>query len=372
MDIYYMSRFFLYILLLIKNMNLNDAAVNNKDESLAPCQICKILTKSFEKGIESTVRGKFEGGDASWEESRLGSYANSEVRLVEIQEKLCKDTDQQIQCLALADEQEAVLEEWWFHKRNSTPDLYQYLCIDKLKVCCPDNHYGPECKACPGDIAKPCSGHGQCKGSGTRNGSGQCKCDEGYTGEVCDRCLIGYYEETADDDNVCLKCDRSCKGHCREGGSKGCEVCADGYRYIIEDGCMDIDECLESDKDPCTGNTFCVNTYGTYRCLACDKSCEGCTGDGPDVCIKCANKYTLEDGLCIEKSVVERNFHIEIARYATYGGLCIATCIIFRRSSIIAGLIGVFVAVYIALSEYTLGDWDRRSFAKLLKSWLSL
>lgn len=43
------------------------------------------------KGMERTSRGKFEGGDADWEEKKLRSYANSEVRLVEIQEKLCAD-----------------------------------------------------------------------------------------------------------------------------------------------------------------------------------------------------------------------------------------------------------------------------------------
>ncbi len=41
--------------------------------------------------MERTARGKFEGGDADWEEKKLRSYANSEVRLVEIQEKLCSD-----------------------------------------------------------------------------------------------------------------------------------------------------------------------------------------------------------------------------------------------------------------------------------------
>jgi hypothetical protein len=39
--------------------------------------------------MERTARGKFEGGDAAWEEERLGSYSRSEVRLIEIQEKLC-------------------------------------------------------------------------------------------------------------------------------------------------------------------------------------------------------------------------------------------------------------------------------------------
>jgi hypothetical protein len=43
--------------------------------------------------MESTARGKFEGGDAAWEEERLGSYSHSEVRLVEIQEKLCSSVE---------------------------------------------------------------------------------------------------------------------------------------------------------------------------------------------------------------------------------------------------------------------------------------
>ena len=39
-------------------------------------------------------RGKFEGGDAAWEEKNQGSgYAKSEVRFVEIQEDICKDLD---------------------------------------------------------------------------------------------------------------------------------------------------------------------------------------------------------------------------------------------------------------------------------------
>jgi hypothetical protein len=43
--------------------------------------------------MERTARGKFEGGDAAWEEERLGSYSHSELRLVEIQEKLCSDVE---------------------------------------------------------------------------------------------------------------------------------------------------------------------------------------------------------------------------------------------------------------------------------------
>lgn len=30
--------------------------------------------------MERTARGKFEGGDADWEEKKLGSYMHSEVK----------------------------------------------------------------------------------------------------------------------------------------------------------------------------------------------------------------------------------------------------------------------------------------------------
>ena len=41
--------------------------------------------------MEDTARGKFEGGDTAWEEEKMKSYKNSEIRLVEIQEKLCNE-----------------------------------------------------------------------------------------------------------------------------------------------------------------------------------------------------------------------------------------------------------------------------------------
>ena len=61
---------------------------------LPPCSACSTLVSSFEKGLERTSRGKFEGGDAAWEEKNQGKgYATSEVRFVEIQEKLCTDIE---------------------------------------------------------------------------------------------------------------------------------------------------------------------------------------------------------------------------------------------------------------------------------------
>lgn len=64
-----------------------------------------------------------------------------------------------------------------------------------------------------------------------------CRCDSGYTGDFCGQCKVGYYNDTSGSSWQCSKCDKSCKGHCREGGPKGCEVCADGYQYSVELGC---------------------------------------------------------------------------------------------------------------------------------------
>lgn len=35
-----------------------------------------------------------------------------------------------------------------------------------------------------------------------------------------------------------------------------------------------------------------------YFISECDRACEGCTGDGPDLCDKCAEGYELRDGMC--------------------------------------------------------------------------
>ena len=52
--------------------------------------------------------------------------------------------------------------------------------------------------------------------------------------------------------------------------------------------------------------------------------------------------------------------HVTVARYLTYGGLCLATCILLQRSVSLAAIVGLLVAGYITLSEYQL---DGRSGA---------
>jgi hypothetical protein len=65
------------------------------------------------------------------------------------------------QCHALSEELEQYIDEWWFQKQDE--DLYKYLCIDTLKRCCPDHHYGASCSPCPGFPNNVCNRSGKCK-----------------------------------------------------------------------------------------------------------------------------------------------------------------------------------------------------------------
>lgn len=49
-----------------------------------------------------------------------------------------------------------------------------------------------------------------------------------------------------------------------------------------------------------------------------------------------------------------RKKYVFFTRYLTYLGLCIATCIIFNKNTILAAVIGIAVAIYISVSEYIL------------------
>lgn len=221
--------------------------------------------------MEATARGKHEGGDTSWEERNLKSYADSEVRLVEIQEQLCLDLKEgKAECLAVAEDTESDVEEWWFKHRTKNVRLIDFLCISRIKKCCPEGKYGPSCQLCP----KNCGKNGKCSGTGTREGDGSCHCDSGYTGELCQMCADGYYRTTLlDDDNekqfngTCLKCDQACV-KCDGPGPLECHDCAEGYKMHHENGCVDINECDSNgnNKRNCYGNTYCVNTEGSSEC----------------------------------------------------------------------------------------------------------
>lgn len=367
-----------------------------RKDLLPPCQACKTVVKTFLHGVERTSRSRFDGGDVDWERKKMGKYKTSEIRFIEIQEHLCHEVVKgQEHCRNTAEQYEEHLEEWWFGQQEKEPDLHKYLCIEKAKACCPENHYGPNCEPCTGGAEKPCGGHGKCKGAGTRKGSGKCTCDAGYSGEVCETCVVGYFDDQNDKgEKVCTKCHQACKGPCKEPGPKACEACNEGFIMTEEFGCLDVDECVESETPLCGKNTFCVNNEGSYKCVECDYACNGCTGDGPDMCEHCAEGYVLKDKVCVDvkkeedepegdtegeqdesnpkdQSVKWRELHVLLARYATYLGLCVATFIIFKRNVYTASVIGVFVAVYIGFSEYTLTNWKEHSVTTTFKNALS-
>lgn len=278
-------------------------------KDVEPCEVCRLLVKSFEKGLDITARGKHEGGDTSWEERNLKSYTDSEVRLVEIQEQLCEDvTTGKAQCLSLAEDTESELEEWWFSHRNKNVRLHDYLCISKLKRCCPEGKFGPNCQKCPSN----CHGHGTCDGSGTRIGSGKCQCDLGYAGEECEKCTEDYFRIATNDNHfTCLSCDLACQG-CHGPGPLNCTECRSGYHYQEKEGCVDINECdvgvnANGDTRLCKGNTYCVNTDGYYKCAECHEACASCLGYGANKCLSCARGYSLDkDHFCRTEEEMER------------------------------------------------------------------
>jgi protein disulfide-isomerase len=149
---------------------------------------------------------------------------------------LCQDvTRGEQQCHTIAEEHESDIEEWW-KRQDEHPDFYKWFCIDTLKVCCPQNHFGKNCEKC-----LDCSGNGACKGNGTRKGNGKCNCDRGYDGETCNECSKGFYESFKDDSKLlCSQCHVACKDTCIGPGARNCEKCKEGWYQRGTEGCFDV------------------------------------------------------------------------------------------------------------------------------------
>jgi len=288
-----MSKNWIVQIVLVANILFCSGLRSAAREKKAKCPTCTDIVDAFKKGKDKTEKANFGGGNTDWEERKLGSYANSETRLVEIMEGLCDESASE--CHAMVEEQEETLEEWWFDHQFKNNDMKTWLCIDKLKVCCPDGTFGPDCKECSGGKESPCNGRGKCEGDGTREGTGKCSCDSGYEGDLCDECAELYFEEQDENSKTkCTACHKSCADGCSGGSQKDCEKCKAGWEMTDEDGCKDKNECDE--EDTCEAGQYCVNNPGSYVCEDCDDSCAGnCTGNGPKGCIECAKGYDKSD-----------------------------------------------------------------------------
>uniref|UniRef100_A0A8C6JBN5 Uncharacterized protein n=1 Tax=Melopsittacus undulatus TaxID=13146 RepID=A0A8C6JBN5_MELUD len=87
--------------------------------------------------------------------------------------------------------------------------------------CCA-NHYGRECRACPGGLEAPCSNRGTCHDK--IGGSGQCNCSQAFIGTSCELCAPGRYGPD------CRECNCTENGVCNGGlhGDGFC-FCAEGW-----------------------------------------------------------------------------------------------------------------------------------------------
>lgn len=344
----FLKRIFLVFTFQLSCLASAHEQLKQNEKGVQLCNDCKLTAQS----VEDLVR----------KPRQMDSYGqmSDRIDLDKIKKAVCKeiasDEDRE-SCRSFYYNNLEAAQRWRRAAEQSKTSYYDFVCIKHLKLCCPEGSFGPKCTKC----SRCATSNEHCHGESTRSGNGTCICKPGHSGHQCSSCLPGYYldkealklPEFSSKRLLCKSCHRSCES-CRSHGPQGCEVCTKGFAWISGLGCTDIDECIQSDNKICGLNTFCVNTIGSYFCYECDRACAGCHGDGPDMCLKCAKGYKLDQGNCVaqRKTILppEANYY----RYAIYMGLCVCTCIILHNSMYLASLVGLGVALYIGASEYVM------------------
>ncbi|KAI6189206.1 Cysteine-rich with EGF-like domain protein 2 [Aphelenchoides besseyi] len=245
------------LVIFVQVFGINETAKNGDS-----CGYCKYMVATFKQGLIKTENQHFAGGNTDWEERKLGKFKTSSKFVI------LGDFTSRFQCNHMAEDNEELLEKWFFKRQDTDPNIFQYVCIDKMQKCCADGHYGPSCAPCPGALkGAACFNNGKCSGDGTREGTGKCECNEGYAGVRCSTCDAHYFAVTQNDTHIqCKACFDGCASDCTSEEPTGCVACRSGYKKDDELGCVDINECENTPNLCSKSHEKCVNTQGHYNC----------------------------------------------------------------------------------------------------------
>uniref|UniRef100_A0A183F3S1 EGF-like domain-containing protein n=1 Tax=Heligmosomoides polygyrus TaxID=6339 RepID=A0A183F3S1_HELPZ len=261
----------------------------------------------------------------------LGKYATRyEISLF--------DYSPRFQCANIVEEHEELIEEYYYHHQSN--NMTEWLCESRLKLCCPYGHFGKDCVKCPGfeQSGLPCFGHGSCHGDGSRNGNGKCKCEAGYSGNMCRKCASNYFEKSKTENSIeCEKCFEGCAGGCRGTSPKDCVQCKKGWSRNPDEECVDIDECAV-ESSCAKPNEKCVNSPGSFECV-------------------CVEGYKRDGSECV-LDVEAKPYHALIAPDKLLKAISMTSLaviiafVVYRRSLLLVFLSGIAVVLIIFIDMH--------------------
>ncbi|MBN2498094.1 MAG: hypothetical protein JXR96_26120, partial [Deltaproteobacteria bacterium] len=185
---------------------------------------------------------------------------------------------------------------------DSSADCDEGFCVNSLCMDCLDDGDCPEGQRCRDRVCvtvevEECDGNASCNNRGTcddSTGEIVCYCDQGWAGERCERCALGYTDygdgecrpaDPCADDTTCAEQHRACEN---DQGTAVCGDCLAGY-HEEEGVCVEDVAC---GPNTCNGRGTCDDAGGVPVCT-CDAGYAG------DHCESCDDGYTdYGDGEC--------------------------------------------------------------------------